>query len=146
MATFAYRAIDEEGHIQNGNIDAVNGVDLELRLKRMGLDLIKFDSIKKSALFGGPRITRKELITFCFHLDQLMRAGVPISSSIFSAASLAPPWAGPQRQAMPAAIHANGLAPDEPANRTVEVDAFCSWSACSIKMRSSARETTGLIV
>ncbi len=82
MATFAYRAIDEEGRIQNGNIDAVNGVDLELRLKRMGLDLIKFDSIKKSTLFGGPRITRKELITFCFHLDQLMRAGVPIIDAL----------------------------------------------------------------
>ena len=82
MASFAYRAIDEEGHIQNGNIDAVNGVDLELRLKRMGLDLIKFDSIKKSTLFGGPRITRKELITFCFHLDQLMRAGVPIIDAL----------------------------------------------------------------
>ncbi len=82
MATFAYRAIDEEGHIQNGNIDAVNGVDLELRLKRMGMDLIKFDSIKKSALFGAARITRKELITFCFHLDQLMRAGVPIIDAL----------------------------------------------------------------
>ncbi len=82
MATFAYRAIDEEGHIQNGNIDAVNGVDLELRLKRMGLDLIKFDSSKKSSLFGAARITRKELITFCFHLDQLMRAGVPIIDAL----------------------------------------------------------------
>lgn len=82
MATFAYRAIDEEGHIQNGNIDAVNGVDLELRLKRMGLDLIKFDSSKKSTLFGAKRITRKELITFCFHLDQLMRAGVPIIDAL----------------------------------------------------------------
>ncbi len=82
MATFAYRAIDEEGHIQNGNIDAANGVDLELRLKRMGLDLIKFDSSKNSSLFGAARITRKELITFCFHLDQLMRAGVPIIDAL----------------------------------------------------------------
>ena len=59
-----------------------------------------------------------------------MKAGmlstVPISPSMASAASLAPPCAGPQRQAMPAAMQANGLAPDEPARRTVEVDAFCS--------------------
>ena len=66
---------------------------------------------------------------------------MPISSSILSAASLAPPCAGPHRQAMPAAMQANGLAPDEPARRTVEVDAFCSWSACRMKMRSSARAT-----
>ena len=45
---------------------------------------------------------------------------------------------------MPAAMQANGLAPDEPARRTVEVEAFCSWSACRMKMRSSARERTGL--
>ena len=31
---------------------------------------------------------------------------------MFSASSLAPPWLGPHRQAMPAAIQANGLAPD----------------------------------
>ena len=46
--------------------------------------------------------------------------------------------------AMPAAMQANGLAPDEPASRTVEVEAFCSWSACRMKMRSIARASTGL--
>src|ERR1700761_68560 len=45
---------------------------------------------------------------------------------------------------MPAAIQANGLAPEEPARRTVEVEAFCSWSACRMKMRSMARVRTGL--
>ena len=44
---------------------------------------------------------------------------------------------------MPAAMQANGLAPEEPARRTVEVDAFCSWSACRMKMRSMARVSTG---
>ena len=73
-----------------------------------------------------------------------MRSTVPISSSIFSAASLAPPCAGPHRQAMPAAMQAKGLAPDEPASRTVEVEAFCSWSACRMKMVSSALASTGL--
>jgi hypothetical protein len=68
---------------------------------------------------------------------------VPISRSMFSAASLAPPCAGPHRQAMPAAMQAKGLAPEEPARRTVEVEAFCSWSACRMKMRSIARASTG---
>ena len=63
---------------------------------------------------------------------------------MLSAASLAPPCAGPHRQATPAAIAANGLVPDEPHRRTVEVDAFCSWSACRMKMRSSARTSTSL--
>lgn len=82
MATFAYRAIDEEGQIQSGDLDAMNAIDLELRLKRMGLDLITFESIKKSAMMRARRVTRKELITFCFHMDQLMRAGVPIIEAL----------------------------------------------------------------
>ena len=50
----------------------------------------------------------------------------PMWFSIFSTASLAPPCAGPHRLAMPAAMQANGLAPVEPASRTVLVEAFCS--------------------
>ena len=82
MASFSYRAIDEAGQIMSGNIDATNSVDLELRLRRLGLDLITFESIKKSALMRASKVTRKELITFCFHLDQLMRAGVPIIEAL----------------------------------------------------------------
>src|SRR5690606_32690111 len=66
------------------------------------------------------------------------------SLSITRQASLAPPCAGPHSVAMPAAMHANGLAPEEPARRTVDVDAFCSWSACRIRIRSSARTSTSL--
>ena len=66
----------------SGNIDATNAVDLELRLKRLGLDLITFESIKKSALMRASKVSRKELITFCFHMDQLMRAGVPIIEAL----------------------------------------------------------------
>ena len=46
---------------------------------------------------------------------------------------------------MPAEIDENWFAPVEPTRRTVEVDAFCSWSSCRISSRSSARDMTGLI-
>lgn len=82
MASFAYRAVDPEGQVQSGNLDAANAIDLELRLKRMGLDLITFESVKKSALMSGGRVSRKELITFCFHMDQLLRANVPIVDAL----------------------------------------------------------------
>ena len=45
---------------------------------------------------------------------------------MFKHASFAPPCEGPQRHAIPDAIQAYGFAPDEPARRTVDVDAFCS--------------------
>ena len=82
MASFSYRAIDEAGQIMSGSTDATNPVDLELRLKRLGLDLITFESIKKSALMRSSKVSRKELITFCFHMDQLMRAGVSIIEAL----------------------------------------------------------------
>ena len=73
-----------------------------------------------------------------------MRSLLPISNNMLSTASLAPPWAGPHRQAMPAAMQAYGLAWLEPAMRTVAVEAFCSWSAWSTRNRFIARASTGL--
>ena len=82
MALFAYRAIDEDGKMSSGNLDAVNAVDLELRLRRLGLDLITFDSVKRSVAKRTRSVTRQELITFCFHLSQLLRAGVNIIEAL----------------------------------------------------------------
>lgn len=82
MALFAYRAIDEEGRISSGSLDATNAIDLELRLRRLGLDLITFESVKRSAAARSRRVTRQELITFCFHLSQLLKAGVNILEAL----------------------------------------------------------------
>ena len=82
MALFAYRAVDADGKISGGNLDAVNSVDLELRLKRLGLDLVTFDPVKRSHAAHARRISRTELITFCFHLSQLLKAGVNIIEAL----------------------------------------------------------------
>ncbi len=81
MALFSYRALDEQGKIHRGLQDAANQVDLELRLRRSGLDLIdaKEDSGKS---MGRSKIKRPELITFFFNLEQLTRAGVPLLESL----------------------------------------------------------------
>ena len=82
MALFAYRAIDAEGRVSSGNLDAANAIDLELRLKRLGLDLVTFDSVKRGAASRSRKVTRTELITFCFHLSQLLKAGVNIIEAL----------------------------------------------------------------
>jgi type IV pilus assembly protein PilC len=82
MALWAYRAIDAEGRISTGNLDAVNAIDLELRLKRLGLDLVTFESARKSVAARTRRVSREELITFCFHLSQLLKAGVNIIEAL----------------------------------------------------------------
>jgi type IV pilus assembly protein PilC len=82
VALFAYRAVDEDGKISSGSLDATNAIDLELRLRRLGLDLITFESVKRSVAARSRHVTRPELITFCFHLSQLLRAGVNIIDAL----------------------------------------------------------------
>ena len=82
MALFAYRAVDAEGRISAGNLDAANAIDLELRLRRLGLDLIAAESVKRGKAVRTRRVTRPELITFCFHLSQLLNAGVSIIEAL----------------------------------------------------------------
>ena len=43
-------------------------------------------------------------------------------------------------------LHGDLPSPEDPANLTVEVDAFCSWSACNTKNLSIALEIIGLIL
>jgi type IV pilus assembly protein PilC len=82
MALFAYRAVDAEGRISTGNLDAANAIDLEMRLKRLGLDLVTFAGVKRSTAARTRNVTRQELITFCFHLSQLLKAGVNIMEAL----------------------------------------------------------------
>ncbi len=78
MVMFAYKAVTPEGRQVRGEMDAVNLVDLEMRLKRMDMDFINGRLLKGHGAWGKQRIPRRELINFCFHLEQLTRAGVPI--------------------------------------------------------------------
>lgn len=80
MAVFAYRSVDALGKRVKGRLEAVNLIDLEMRLKRIGLDLINAELANdaRRALFGGSRITRRDLITFCFHLEQMTSSGLPL--------------------------------------------------------------------
>ena len=75
---FDYKAVSAEGRMTYGRLDALNMVDLEMRLKRMELDLVTGQPVQQRKLFGVQKIPRPELINFCFHLEQLTRAGVPV--------------------------------------------------------------------
>ena len=79
MEVFRYKAINERGRVLRGKVDAVNPADLETRLSRMGLDLVNYKELKsKRKNITGRGIKPRDLITFCFYLEHLVRAGVPI--------------------------------------------------------------------
>ena len=83
MALFTYKAVDTRGKAILGQIEAMNIVDLEMRLKRMGLDLVRGGPARRgSGLLRGGTVKRGELINFCFHMEQLIGAGVPLVESL----------------------------------------------------------------
>lgn len=80
MPSFRYKAVEKSGRQALGGMEAVNEVDLELRLKRMGLDLITATEVDRqsSIMAGAEKISRQDLINFCFDMEQMNRAGIPI--------------------------------------------------------------------
>jgi type IV pilus assembly protein PilC len=81
VPSFQYKAIDKTGQPARGGLDAVNEVDLELRLRRMGLDLITCKPVDRqtsTTLAAGGAVTRQDLVNFCFDMEQMIRSGIPI--------------------------------------------------------------------
>lgn len=79
MPAFKYFAVDQAGTQVRGRMDAANENDLEQRLRRMGLDLVN-SRVKAGAplISLGKRISRQDLINFCFHLEQISHSGIPL--------------------------------------------------------------------
>ncbi len=79
MPLFKYKAVDASGKFIQGSLDAGNARDLEFRLEKMELDLVKFKQKQHgSDLFGKNKVNRRDLINFSFYLEQLTRSGIPI--------------------------------------------------------------------
>ncbi|MGD2138784.1 MAG: type II secretion system F family protein [Burkholderiales bacterium] len=79
MPSFLYKAIDRDGRKARGRLDALNESDLELRLRKMGLDLVTARALARNApAMGTSSISRQDLITFCFDMEQITRAGIPL--------------------------------------------------------------------
>jgi type IV pilus assembly protein PilC len=83
VTTFQYKGIVRTGRPARGGLEAVNEVDLEQRLRRMGLDLITFRQVERAPTRAAAgRITRQELINFCFDMEQMNRSGIPLMDGL----------------------------------------------------------------
>ncbi len=76
MKRYRYRAMAADGRRVRGELDAADLADLELRLRGQGLTFINGEA-RRPPWRAPQRIPRRELIDFCFHLEQLLAAGVP---------------------------------------------------------------------
>lgn len=79
MPLFAYTAVNQTGQSIKGEIEANNRKDLELKVAKLGLDLIQ---VRERRLAGiklfEQKVGREELAQFCFYLEQLVKGGVPL--------------------------------------------------------------------
>ncbi|MDR2259476.1 MAG: type II secretion system F family protein [Azoarcus sp.] len=101
MSLYRYRACDAHGRIVRGELEAANPADLETRLHGRGLELLR--AAPNVFPFRRRRIARRELIHFCFHLEQLLAAGVPMLDAI---ADLGDGHGSPAMQAIVAGLRA----------------------------------------
>ena len=83
LTPMRYRAMDERGRIRRGRMDAANELDLEARLRRLHLDLVSCSRAPAGRSWSlHPPVGRGQLINFCFHLEQLLAASVPIPDAL----------------------------------------------------------------
>ena len=84
MPDYKFRTIDATGKIRNDTMVASNPMELEKRLGSMGFDLLSYKEQSKASrhAFRSKSISRRELINFTFHIEQLIKSGVPLIDSL----------------------------------------------------------------
>jgi len=84
MPEYKFRTINETGRIKSDTMIASNAMELEKRLSSMGFDLLSYTEQNKisKSLLKRKKISRRELINFTFHVEQLMKSGVPLLDSL----------------------------------------------------------------
>lgn len=83
MKVFQYKAMDASGRIRRGRLVAANLDELEAGIGSMGLDLLSCKTVTPRTLrLYRKNINRRDLIDFCFQLEQLLTAGVVLLTSL----------------------------------------------------------------
>ena len=81
MAIYQYRATTASGQINKGQIEALNELDLEAQLKRIDMQLVSAKALKTRAGIVK-HMAPRAVIDFFFQVEMLVRAGVPLLTSL----------------------------------------------------------------
>jgi type IV pilus assembly protein PilC len=82
MPSYRYSAMNELGRTITGVVVAENDVDLEDRLKQIGLELVNYRELAEKKGSAAGKVKINDMIIMCLHLEQLGRAGVPLLEAI----------------------------------------------------------------
>jgi len=84
MPDYKFKTIDAAGKVRSDSMVASNPMELEKRLGNMGFDLLSYKEHNKisSSILQKKTVSRRELINFTFHVEQLTKSGVPLLDSL----------------------------------------------------------------
>jgi type IV pilus assembly protein PilC len=81
---YKFKTIDAAGKVRSDTMVASNPMELEKRLGSMGFDLLSYKEHSRvsRSILQKKTISRRDLINFTFHLEQLTKSGVPLLDSL----------------------------------------------------------------
>ncbi len=93
MEKFSYRAYDQAGTIQHGEIDAVDWENAKIKLKKQGFIPVKIDKVNKGSAVekwlnarfrGGRKASLADLELFSAEISLLLKNGIKIDKSLLT--------------------------------------------------------------
>ena len=84
MPDYKFKTIDAAGKVRTDTMVASNPMELEKRLGSMGFDLLSYreQSRASRSILQKKTVSRRDLINFTFHVEQLTKSGVPLLDSL----------------------------------------------------------------
>ena len=84
MPDYKFKTIDAKGKVRSDTMVASNPMELEKRLGSMGFDLLSYKEHNKvsRSILQKKTVSRRDLINFTFHVEQLTKSGVPLLDSL----------------------------------------------------------------
>ncbi len=82
MKYFSYRALDVSGNVSTGTIAVQNPLEIEATLAASGLSVLSWRRAYAAGLRSQGKWSRRDLIDFIFHLEQLVCAGIPLLEAL----------------------------------------------------------------
>ena len=82
MRFFQYKALDQNGTIVAGSLGAISTTDLRARLANRKLSMLSCRRNWRATIAANRSVNRRDLLTFTFHIQQLLAAGVPLLQAL----------------------------------------------------------------
>ena len=82
MAKYDYRAIDANGKVKRGTIEANSEETAKTKLRTEGLNITEFGESKDIEFNFKKKVKNKDLSVFCKQFAAVLRAGVPVISAL----------------------------------------------------------------